>query len=117
MPFIPFKVYNGTAQRTTNVIIWNGTATTSGGVATFNPTDDGRAAGNALFTNVYAIQVTAVRNTATATDVPLASVRILSADRRTLTVNVVNGVVLAVLGATMQFAPDGTQVYATLIGD
>lgn len=27
-----------------------------------------------------------------------------------------NGVALTVLGATMQFAPDGTQVHATLIG-
>lgn len=117
MPFVPIKVYNGTTLRTTNVIVWNGTATTTGGVATFHPTDDGTAAGNPLFTNVYAIQATAVLNTATATQVPLASVQALSADRRTVTVNVVTGVVLLALGATVQFAPDGTQVYATILGD
>lgn len=106
---------NQTAKAGT--IIWNGSATTTGGVATFNPTDDNTGAGNALFQNVYSILVSASSNTGTVTSVPVASVKLLAADKKSLTVNCIDGVVLAALGATVEFSADGTTVYCTIIGD
>lgn len=97
--------------------IWNGVATTAGGVATFFPTDDNLITGNALFTNIYAAQVTASANVATAITVPVASVQLIAANKKSVTTNAIVGRNLVALGDTVAFAPDGTTVYLTLIGD
>lgn len=86
-------------------------------MATFNPTDDNTGGGNALFTNIYAVLVSAAADTATATDVPIASIKAIAANKKSITVNVVDGVVLGALGATMAFSADGTNVHMTIIGD
>lgn len=109
-------VYQTTTSKT-NTIMWNGTATTTSGVATFNPTSDGTGAGTAFFTNIYSVLATASANTSTATAVPQAAVKLVSADRKTITVNVVTGTVLGLLGPTQVFASNGTSVYLTIIGD
>ena len=115
--WLPITMYNGTIVKTL-WRVWNGTATTTGGVATFYPTNDGLATGTALFANVYAIQVTAVNNTAAAIGVPFAAVKALAGDKKSLTVNVVNGLnIAAVPSDTVAFAADGTSVYCTIIGD
>ena len=101
----------------TTAKIWTASATTSSGVATFNPTDDNTGSGNAIFTNIYSIQAIAANNTGTATSVPLASIKLLSADKKSLTINVIKGTVLSVLGSTIVTAPDDTSVYVTIIGD
>jgi len=109
-------VYNGTTAKT-KAKIWNGTATTSSGQATLYPTSDGTAGGTALFTNIYSIQATAVRNTTTATQFEFASVNNISADKKTLVINVGNGTTVVLGGASIVDAPDGTSVYVTIIGD
>lgn len=98
-------------------LIWTESATTTNGVATFNPTNDNTASGNAIFTNIYSVLVSASSNTSTATSVPVASIKLVSADKKTITMNCINGIVLAILGATTQFSADGTTVYCTIIGD
>lgn len=97
--------------------IWNGMATTVGGVATFYPTDNNLGTGNALFTNIYAVQVSAANNTSSIIQSPNASIKLIAADKKSVTVNVGVGVNLVVLSATLVFAPDGTVVYLTIFGD
>jgi len=120
MRFCPdhIRVYNGTTIKT-RVIIWNWTGLTDSGQAVLYPTDDGTSGGNALFTNIYSIQATAERNTTTAIQFEFASVKSISADKKTLTINVGNGAYLLPLigGNSIQDAPDNTNVYVTIIGD
>lgn len=96
-----------------NMRVWSGTATTTGGVATFTPTD---GAGNAIFATIQSVHVNADTNTTVVTSVPIAAVKLISADRKTITVNAVIGTVLGVLGATVLVAPDGTKVHCLVIG-
>ncbi|MBI2013559.1 MAG: hypothetical protein HYS87_01910 [Candidatus Colwellbacteria bacterium] len=100
----------------TGAKIWTGSATTSSGVATFNPTDDNTASGTAIFTNVYSIQATAEGGSTPITS-PLASIRTVSGDNKTITIAAVTGTNLGALGNTVGNAPDGTTVYLTIIGD
>ncbi|MFA5780267.1 MAG: hypothetical protein WC947_09040, partial [Elusimicrobiota bacterium] len=109
------QFYNVTVS--TSVKGWIGTATTTSGVATFYPTNDGTSGGTALFTNVTSVQATAQANASTAITVPLASVKAISADKKTVTVNVVIGTTAVVSGPTLAFAPDGTVVYLTVFGN
>jgi len=102
----------------TSVRIWNGVSTTSGGVATFFPTDNNLVTGNALFTNIYAVQTTGANNTGTPINVPKTALKLISADRKTVTVNAIAGVTINILiTPTEVFAADGTTVYLTIIGD
>jgi len=105
------KVYLGVDEKS-NVILWTGTVTTTGGVATLCLTDDGTATGTALFTNIFSIQATAEANTAEAAQVPLPSIKSLSADKKTLAINVI-----VPASPESVFAPDGTKVYVTVTGD
>lgn len=108
--------YNGTSI-ISNPITWYGTATVSSGVATFYPTADGTASGTALFTNIHSVQAIAVNNTSSAIAYPSASINTVAANKKTITVNVCNGVNLGILGNTVVNAPNGTVVYLTLIGN
>lgn len=98
--------------------IWSGTALTSGGIATFYPTDNNLVSGNALFVNFFSVHATAERNTSSAIAVPKASLKSISMDKKTVTINVVNGLLLSLLGLNSEvFAPDGIAVHLTIIGD
>ncbi len=98
--------------------IWSGTALTVGGVATFYPTDNNLVSGNALFVNFYSVHATAERNVSSAISVPKASLKSISMDKKTITINVVNGILLSLLGLNSEvFAPDGIVVHLTIIGD
>ena len=94
--------------------VWAGNTTTVGGVATFHITDDQTGTGTKYFNTIKAISLCPVANVSVATTVPAASVKALA--NPTLTVNVVSGTVLGVLGATTVFVPDGTVVYCTVWG-
>jgi len=98
--------------------IWTGSATTTSGVATFTPTDDNTASGNALFTNIYSVQATAQNNTGTAINVPSAAIKLIAANKKSITVNVVTGQNIGILGAASAvFAADGTVVTIQIVGD
>jgi hypothetical protein len=99
------------------LFIWTGTATTTSGIATFNPTSDGTESGTALFTNVNAVHALAVNNTTTPTSYPFASLKQVVSGNKTITVNVGIGTSLISLGNTIINAPDGTNVYLTVIGN
>lgn len=105
------KVYSGVDEKS-NVILWTGTATTTSGVATLYLTDDGTATGIALFTNIFSIQAIAEANVVEPEQIPLASIKSLSADKKTLVINVI----IAASPKSI-FAPDDTKVYVTVIGD
>lgn len=109
-------IYNETAIRS-GIIIWSGSAVTVNGVATFFPSSDGTSGGTALFTNIFTLQPTSERNTSNAIDVPFYGIKSISADKKTITVNVVNATTLIALGSTLVFAPDGTKVYLIIIGN
>lgn len=96
---------------------WFGTALTVSGVATFYPTDDGTGSGSPLFTNIAIALVGAKGNVTAATDAPLTSIKLIAADRKSITVNCVTGVVLVAAAATLQAAPDGTAVNCMVWGD
>jgi hypothetical protein len=101
---------------TTGTVHWVDTELTVGGTATFQPTSDGTPSGNALFSQILAIQFTAELNTATATSVPLAALKSISGDLKTVIANVLTPTVLGVLGATMLAAPDGTKTHCLITG-
>ncbi|MBA7704471.1 hypothetical protein ES703_113281 [subsurface metagenome] len=115
------KVYFGVDEKT-GVILWTGTGTTLAGTATFYLTDNGLEAGSAIFTSVFSIQALAenpppaapisASPAGDAGQVPLAGVGSLSADLKTLTIEVIY-----VASPKSIFAPDGTKVYVTVIGD
>ena len=105
------KVYFQTTEKA-NCILWTGTATTTNGVATLYLTDDGTAAGSALFTNIFSIQAIAEANIVEPEQVPLPSIKSLSADKKTLAINVI-----VPASPKSVFAPDDTKVHVTVIGD
>jgi len=93
------------------------TAETSNGVATFYLTKDGTPEGEAIFRNVFNLQATARENTSSAIEVPYASIKEISSDLKTVTVNVTKGILLLTFGNTVEFSPDGTRVDLHVIGD
>lgn len=97
-----------------DVLVWHGQATTTSGVATFYPTSDNTGSGTALCSSIIGVQVSAEANTASAIVAPMASVKLVATDKKSVTVNVINGVNLLVLGASTAFAPNGTNVYLTI---
>jgi hypothetical protein len=107
--------YNGNAQYT-GVVIYSSMTSTLSGCSTFYLTNDGTETGTALFTSIYSANATAKTDTAAAISVPLASIKFISEDRKRIIVNVVIGINLGVLGDTIEFAQDGTQVYLTVFG-
>lgn len=112
------NVYDGTILRsaTHNVIYYYETALTTGGAATFYPTTNAATTGTSLFPNVilYA-SAFAVINTTTASSVASCCVRTISADRKTVTFNVVMGTT-SVFSGSAQFVANNTVVYAQIVG-
>lgn len=93
-------------------------ATTVGGVATIHPTDDGTATGAARFGSIIGAALCGFVNTSTPNQVPLCACRQPSENLKTVEVLVVRGatMVLPILGTTIQFVPDGTEISILLFG-
>ena len=109
-------IYNGPTPFT-NAILWQATANTvNGGTVTFNPTTTNTASGTALFSTIVNISANPWNNTGTATAVQVVGGKTISGDLRTVVFNVVQGVNLALGGATMTFAPAGIAVMCSIIG-
>jgi len=106
----------GVSGRMGNLLLWAGTATVAGGVASVNPTEDGTPNGAAVFGTVIAVVVSGEANTGVLSAAPVGSLKTVSADRKTVTVNVMTGTVLGILGATILPAPDGTKVHVVVVG-
>lgn len=87
-------------------------STTVNGVATFILTKDGTPEGEAIFRNIFSVFPAAQVNTSSAIEVPHASPKNISSDKKTVTVNVTVN-----LDTSVSFAPDGTLVYLHTIGD
>lgn len=102
----------------TQVRFWSGVATTTSGVATFNPTEDNTASGTALFSTFYAVVATAHVNTASINGVPLCGTKSIAGDKKTVTVNVINVTTIGLLGGNAgAFAADGTEVQLIIVGN
>lgn len=97
---------------------WVGSATTTDGVATVYPTDNGNVTGNAFFGTVLGAVCSTVVNTGNATSVPISGLKSVSTDKKTVQVNVVRGLAIAIplLLNTLQFVPDGTEVSVIIFG-
>jgi hypothetical protein len=88
--------------------VWIGSTTTNG-------TGDWTISiSSASFTTVIAVVAEGVLNTTTATSNVLTTLKTVSTT--TITGRLVTGVVLLVLGATMQNGPTGATVYVTVFG-
>lgn len=115
------KVYFGVDEKT-GVILWTGTGITLAGTATFYLTDNGLEAGNPVFTNIFSINALAENPLPAssisaspggdAEKVPLAGLGSLSADLKSLTIDVIYAT-----SPKSIFAPDGIKVYVTVTGD
>ena len=99
-----------------NVRTYFASATTAGGVATVYATSDGTATGTAIFSQILYANASPWVNTSSATAAPMTSGKSISSDQRTLTFNVTSGTSLALGGATMVAAPNGTQVLCMIWG-
>ncbi|MEW4371779.1 hypothetical protein [Paenibacillus kandeliae] len=96
--------------------------TTTNGIATFQLTDTGTNAGNAVFKSIMTIQPTPMINASIPAEVPRCSARALSADRKVLTVQVAQGSpAITVVGIQVagleKWVQDGTVVYLTVTGE
>lgn len=101
---------------TTRPLVWNGKATTTSGVATFYPTIDGTSSSSPIFSMIDFYQITVLRNTSSATEVPSGALKEISSDLKSVTVNAITGDTLIVVGPTVIFVPDGTEVCLLLVG-
>lgn len=109
-------VYGNSGTSMTGMKIWSGSATTSAGTVTINVTSDGTATGTALFSNIYAAQVTTSSNQVVP-NVPLASIKTITANK-TFLINVVIGSTLGAFGGATQAAnASATTVYLTVYGN
>ena len=101
-------------------IIWVGSATysTSGSTATFNLTTDRTATGTAIFGTIRSVTCTAQKNnvSATAIDVPLVAIRLISSNLKQISVSVVEGTNLGALGNTILNEDDAVEVDCEVIG-
>ncbi|MBV6514160.1 MAG: hypothetical protein FMNOHCHN_03750 [Ignavibacteriaceae bacterium] len=111
-------VYNNTtAYQRSEIIEWMHSSTTdANGVITFYPTSDGTSGGTALFSTIFNVQVTTLYNTTTRDDVPLASVRSIAADRKSIVVQVVEGTGVLLGGVTIIGTGSGRTVYKQVTG-
>lgn len=102
-----YRTFGGEGQ------MWFGAALTVGGVATFYPTDDGTSTGAPYFSSVDMIAHSAT-GAGSMTQVPLTSTKSKSTTK--VEVHCLTGTVLAILGATVVAAPDGTEVTCLIWG-
>lgn len=86
-------------------------------MATMFPTDTNLVTGNAIFTQEAGIFGFAFNNTGSAIAFPFGSGKLLSADKKTLTLNFGNGVTAVLLANTIADSPNGIAVYALIIGN
>lgn len=108
-------VYGNSGTSMTGMKIWSGSVTTSTGTATINVTSDGTATGTALFSTIYAAQVTTSSNQVVP-NVPLASIKTITANK-TFLINVIIGSTLGAFGgATQAVNASSTTVYLTVYG-
>lgn len=101
---------------------YSGSATTTGGIATFQLTDTGLNSGTPIFKNIITVSPTAMLNATYPAAVPRCSARALSADRKVLTIQAAQGgPALTVVGFNVAgvetWVPDGTRVYLTVVGE
>lgn len=101
---------------TPKVWVQNGAVAGGGGVCTLFPTTTGLVGGTALFSSIAGIFALAFNNTASVIAAPLVSGKLISADRKTLTLNVVTGTGVLLGGNTTAQAPNGTVVYVLIVG-
>lgn len=111
--------YFGMSLTTAKMFIGGGT--TTNGNAVIYLTKDGKSTGEAIFTKKPFVMVAAESNATSAIDAPAPSVKNISADFKTLTVQAARGNSVSLLGlttlATSQYVPNGTVINVFAIGE
>lgn len=111
------SMYSGTdIQSVGSLAMWQSVRTTNTGIATFYPTTTGDSSGTSLFQTIQSVSLTAKANVAAAVSMPTIALKSIAVDCRSFTANAVTGTVLGILGATVLFAPDGTEIMAVVWG-
>lgn len=105
---------------TTALVGWTGKSVTTNGVARFFLTDDGTINGQALYTTINSIIATSNLDVADPVQVPICSVKSISADLKTIDVNVISGTNITVIGSglrpSMVFVPTNAIVFLLVAG-
>lgn len=99
------------------IIVWTDSRTCVAGFAQFAPTTNADTTGTAIFSNIMGVQAIALSNTNVLLAQPIASLKQISADFRTVEVNVMIGKDVPVGGGTpLAVASDGVVIYTTIFG-
>jgi len=113
MPLVN-PIINDNSPDQTGILMWQGSATTTNGQATFAILDDNKI--DAFFTGITSIVATASNNTTTPTNYTFTSIKSISNDLKSIIINVGQGTNLLSLGNTIVNASDGTLVYIIVCG-
>lgn len=100
-----------------NIKKFIGSGTTdSSGLVIFNLTFDGTQSGNSIFSVVYSILATAQNDSTSITDIPLASIRSLTNDKKQLTVVAMNSSAIIMGGQGLEMSGAGIIINVEVIG-
>lgn len=111
-------MYSGTTILRNSIIWMDRQFTNSSGQALFYPTDNGAINGNALFTNIFSINLTPNSGSNTLTNIPLCSLKEINFGNKEIVVNTVVGATIAILGNLgVASAGGGVPVYCEIKGN
>lgn len=117
---IPARTFSDNVEFTTSGIKhYYANGTTTNGKVTFNVTSNGTATGTAFFTRLLCYPIATTMQTAAANsalDVAYASINSVSADLKTVVVNVCQGRGILLGGSSFQYIANGTPVSIFMCG-
>jgi hypothetical protein len=96
-----------------NLTFWTDVGYTAGGKVHVSPVKPG---GDPIFSTILLANASPVEETDTITSMPLASLKRISDDKKTITFNIFTGAISVVGSCTLQYAPDGMQVNVSVVG-
>jgi hypothetical protein len=96
-----------------NLAFWTDVAYSAGGKAHASPV---KPSGDPVFSSILLASASPMEETDELTSMPLTSLRSISADRKTITFNVLTGAISLVGSCSLQHAPEGTRVNIFVVG-
>jgi hypothetical protein len=96
-----------------NLTIWTDVGYSVGGTVQVTPVKQN---GDAIFSAILVANASPMENTNELASMPLTSLKSISADKKSITFNVLTGAISVVGNSTLQHAPEGTQVSVSVMG-